>query len=116
MTKAQTKADETGDPIMNAPNSKNPILFSLGQVVATPGVLSTFPIEFQTECLARHLRGDWGDTPEEDKHLNEAVVTDYPDGGDRILSSYKHGVEPMWVITEGFEGDRVTTLLKPDEY
>jgi len=88
-------------------------LFSLGQVVATPGAIELLerrrvaPIDL----LMRHVTGDWGDLVEEDKQENELSVQK----GHRILSSYKLGRgEKVWVITEA---DRsVTTLLLPSEY
>ena len=51
--------------------SKSP-LFSLGQVVATPGALAALgkaaqqPLDF----LARHVHGDWGDLCDEDRNEN----------------------------------------------
>src|SRR4029078_8905064 len=34
--------------------------FDLGQVVSTPGALKVCSIDHLTECLARHVSGDWG--------------------------------------------------------
>ena len=48
-------------------------LFSLGQVVATPGALAALekagqgPLDF----LSRHVHGDWGDLCEEDRQENQ---------------------------------------------
>ena len=87
--------------------------FSLGQTVATPGALKALMAAGQTplELLQRHIAGDWGDLPEEDKAENELSLK----AGFRILSAYKlmTGVK-VWVITEA---DRsATTILLPDEY
>jgi hypothetical protein len=63
------------------------------------------------ELLARHVTGDWGDLPKEDKEENELSVR----GGFRIFSAYKlsSGVK-VWVISEA---DRsATTILLPEEY
>jgi hypothetical protein len=88
-------------------------LFSLGQVVGTPGALQALedaeqhPVEF----LTRHVTGDWGDLCDEDRKENELSV----EQGFRILSAYKleTGVK-VWVITEA---DRsATTFLLPEEY
>ena len=88
-------------------------LFSLGQVVATPGALEALleaeqePVEF----ISRHVRGDWGNLVEEDKRENELAV----EKGLRVFSSYETSKgQKIWVITEW---DRsVTTLLLPSEY
>jgi len=89
-------------------------LFSLGQVVSTPGAIRALADEGceASDLLNRHVGGDWGDLSEDDKHENEMSLKE----GFRIFSSY---VLPftkvkIWVITEA---DRsATTLLLPDEY
>ena len=88
-------------------------LFDLGQVVGTPGALGALEDAEQhpVELLARHVTGDWGELPDEDKEENELSVN----AGLRIFSAYKlpTGVK-VWVITEW---DRsVTTVLLPEEY
>lgn len=87
--------------------------FSLGQVVATPGVLRALEIANQLpfEFLARHQAGDWGEVDEEDRAENELSV----DKGFRILSAYRtNNNVRIWVITEA---DRsATTILLPEEY
>ena len=87
--------------------------FPLGRVVATPGALRALEQAGQlpTEFLDRHVNGDWGDVPEEDKQENEFSVAH----GLRILSAYTtSGGEKIWIITEA---DRsYTTLLLPREY
>jgi hypothetical protein len=93
-------------------NTSKP-LFSLGQCVTTASIPSTFTAEEQQKCLARHLTGDWGDLEVEDKQENDRAVKT----GDRILSSYKFADgRKLWIISEGEGSDRVTTLLKPEEY
>jgi len=94
--------------------SKNQeILFSLGDVVATPGALEILMKVglHPGQLITRHVTGDWGDLDDEDKKENEVSL----EKGHRLLSSYKLETgEKIWVITEG---DRsVTTLLLPDEY
>ena len=89
-------------------------LFSLGQIVATPGALAAFEKTGQTplDFLSRHVRGDWGELDEHDRKENELSLK----RGFRLLSSYRlsSGDTKVWVITEA---DRsVTTLLLPDEY
>ena len=87
--------------------------FSLGRVVATPGVLEAFTASGQSplDFLQRHLTGDWGELDENDVRENELSVEQQW----RILSAYtlSTGVK-FWIITEA---DRsVTTFLLPDEY
>ena len=94
-------------------------LFSLGQVVATPGALNqTHPV-WMANCLARHMQGDWGSVCEEDAATNNEAVR----VGLRVLSAYPidaqqpckgYGDNTLWIITEA---DRsVTTFLLPNEY
>ena len=87
-------------------------LFSLGQIVATPGALEVIEknfINWET-LLTRHVTGDWeGVDPEDVKENNLSVKQGY-----RILSSYGQGEQKLWIITEA---DRsVTTILRPDDY
>ncbi len=91
---------------------KSPV-FSLGQVVATPGAMDALSkaIETPIALLKRHQSGDWGDLCQEDKEENDLSVKE----GYRILSAYilSTGVK-VWVITEA---DRsATTFLLPEEY
>lgn len=94
--------------------TKQQPLFSLGQVVVTPGALIALEKAGQTplEFLARHVRGDWGELSEEDHKENRFSL----ECGFQLLSTYRTnaGDTKLWVITEA---DRsVTTLLLPDEY
>ena len=88
-------------------------LFSLGQIVATPGALAALEKAGQQpyEFLSRHVHGDWGNVPDEDRRENQFSL----ERGFRLLSSYRTAAnETVWVITEA---DRtVTTLLLPEEY
>ena len=87
--------------------------FGLGQVVGTPGALRALRDSGQhpAELLIRHVTGDWGNLPEEDRAENELSV----EKGLRVFSSYKLQTgTKVWVITEW---DRsVTTVLLPEEY
>lgn len=89
------------------------ILFSLGQVVATPGALELLGRHSLSAFafLVRHVTGDWGCVCPEDALENERAVKN----GFRVFSSYEiSGGERLWCITEA---DRsVTTLLLPSEY
>ncbi len=88
-------------------------LFPLGSVVATPGALAALEAAGEVPLcyLARHVRGDWGEIPEEDRQENELSLSE----GFRILSAYRtHLGTRLWVITEA---DRSSTcLLLPEEY
>ncbi|HEU5116139.1 MAG TPA: hypothetical protein VFT74_05620 [Isosphaeraceae bacterium] len=96
-------------PQQSSPEPK----FPLGKLVATPGAIRAMmeakqgPLEF----LARHVSGDWGDVPEEDKAANDADL----EAGGRLLSSYRLTTSvKLWIITEA---DRsATTILLPEEY
>lgn len=88
-------------------------LFDLGQLVATPGALAALEKAGQNamEFLSRHVSGDWGDLPKEDRDENRlSLEKDF-----RLLSSYRTTAgDKLWVITEA---DRsITTLLLPEEY
>jgi hypothetical protein len=88
-------------------------LFTLGQVVATPGAIEALAAAQQTpqEFLTRHVQGDWSTLDPHDQQANQRAVKE----GHRILSVYdtKLGTR-VWLITEW---DRsVTTLLLPSEY
>jgi hypothetical protein len=96
-------------------------LFSLGQVLATPGALAALEalgVEPLTLVLGRHVVGDWGDVCDADRELNLHSLAN----GMRIFSSYKLArssgegttTETIWIITEA---DRAsTTILLPSEY
>ena len=88
-------------------------LFSLGQLVATPGALALLAGvgENPATLLGRHQGGDWGEVPPEDARENELSVL----RGFRILSSYQVGESDrrVWVITEV---DRSSTcILLPED-
>ena len=89
------------------------IRFPLGRVVATPGALSALEKAEQlpAEFLDRHVNGDWGEVPEEDKQENEISVEE----GYRILSAYTtRAGDKIWILTEA---DRSATILMlPEEY
>ena len=87
--------------------------FSLGKLVATPGVLEALaeaghsPMDF----VSRHVQGDWGECCEEDQQANEDALR----SGERLFSVYRtsKGVK-IWIITEA---DRSSTcVLLPEEY
>lgn len=113
VTEADAVNDLSDEQTSNARRDVAQPLFSLGQIVATPGALSALERANQTagEFLRRHVTGDWGDLDRHDIAENEHSVTH----GFRLLSSYRTTAgETLWIITEA---DRsATTLLLPDEY
>lgn len=92
-------------------------LFSLGQVVATPGaleLLERFEVGFLT-FIRRHQNGDFGSICAEDRAANFEAIHN----GARLLSSYPVGDARLWIITEAADnrGCRPSTcLLLPEEY
>ena len=88
-------------------------LFDLVQLVATPGALAALEKTGQNamDFLSRHVRGDWGELPKEDKDENQLSL----EKGFRLLSSYRTTAgDKLWVITEADRSH--TTLLLPEEY
>jgi len=93
-------------------NNVKPPLFSLGQIVATPGALEFLHQHRSNAMLLlwRHATGEWGSLCAEAVAANAAALRN----GARLLSSYDVGDGKIWLITEA---DRsVTTLLLPSEY
>jgi len=85
-----------------------PVLFSSGEILATPGALG-LGVDLMP-YLFRHLTGDWGDLDAVDRQQNEQAVKD----GSRIMSAYETPAGKLWILSEA---DRsATTLLLPDEY
>lgn len=91
--------------------------FVLGNVVCTRGVADKMDSDkefykFVNSSFAKYMKGDWGDTCDEDAILNNDAVKN----GERILAVYIHKPSDttIWIITER---DRsVTTILFPNEY
>ena len=88
-------------------------LFTLGQLVATPGALKAIEASGDSlfTYLSRHQSGDWGEVDEHDRKENELSL----EQGFRLMSVYSlsTGVK-IWVITEA---DRSSTcILLPEEY
>ena len=82
-------------------------------LVATPGALAALEKSGQNamQFLSRHVTGDWGEIPEEDKKENQFSL----EKGFRLMSGYRTTAgDRVWVITEGTRSH--TTLLLPDEY
>jgi hypothetical protein len=108
--------------------------FPLGKVTITGGAVEALADAGQhaASFLARHARGDWGETG----HFDQIELTDderrrgweaTDDPGkinksnvlgcrDRIMSEYRTGRgQRLWVITS-LDGSSGTTVLLPEEY
>ena len=88
-------------------------LFTLGQVVATPGAIEAIEAsgDSLSSYLSRHQSGDWGEVDAHDRRENQLSL----EQGFRLMSVYSlsTGVK-IWVITEA---DRSSTcVLLPEEY
>ena len=89
-------------------------LFTLGQVVATPGALKAIEVsgDSLSSYLSRHITGDWGELNAHDRKENELSLGQ----GFRLMSVYTLSITgvKIWVITEA---DRSSTcILLPEEY
>lgn len=93
-------------------------LFSLGQVLATPGALCTLARlgVHPSVLVLRHVCGDWGDVSAEERGLNVQALRD----GFRLFSAYRlSSRHTLWVMTTAADsaGRRdATTILLPSEY
>ena len=87
-------------------------LFTLGQVVATPGVLKAIEAsgDSLSSYLSRHQSGDWGEVDVHDRKENELSL----EQSFRLVSEYSLSTGgKIWVITEA---DRSSTcVLLPEE-
>jgi hypothetical protein len=98
-------------------SGRQPALFWLGSVYATPAVLAHLASNSVSAAnlLQRHQRGDWGDLEREDAEANQRALRD----GSRILSAYDVATKRIYIITEAASDDGIrhtTTLLFAEEY
>ncbi|HET6930815.1 MAG TPA: CpaF/VirB11 family protein [Candidatus Acidoferrum sp.] len=72
-------------------------LFDLGQLVATPGALAALEKSGQSpmDFLSRHVTGDWGDIPDEDRKENQLSL----EKGFRLMSSYRTTANETTLLT-----------------
>lgn len=83
---------------------------ALGILLITRNAQEILTQEEIGHAIARHMTGDWGDVPPEDREANEEALVH----GYRLLSAYGDGDRRFWIITEA---DRsVTTVLLPSDY
>ena len=87
------------------------LLFPLGHVVATQGVIALdLSLDTITHLLRRHQIGDWGDIDRRDIRENELSLRQ----GFRLMSVYTVNATKVWIITEADRSS--TTILLPCEY
>ena len=89
-------------------------LFTLGQLVATPGALAAIGVSGDSleTYVNRHVTGDWGEVDDHDRKENQLAL----EQGLRLMSVYTLSITgvKIWVITEA---DRSSTcVLLPEEY
>lgn len=94
-----------------------PVLFGLGQLVATPGALEVLEANRQStfELARRHSTGDFGDISTDDAEANRR---DIAEGQGRVLSAYvlRDG-SLVWLMTNIVDGKATDTCaLLPEEY
>ncbi len=88
--------------------------FSLGNVIVTDAAVDALreagpPTVAQ--FLRRHVDGDWGSMPDEDKKSNDRALG----RGGSLYSEYNtHLHKRVWVITDQDKNE--TRVLLPDEY
>ena len=85
----------------------NKPLFDLGRLVATAGALAALEKTGQNavEFLARHVTGDWGELPVEDRTENYLSLK----RGFRLLSSYRTSAGETTLLTA------LGKFIPPDE-
>jgi hypothetical protein len=100
--------------------STNQPKFDAGTVYLTGGAQTALEriasgTEIVIQLLARHMAGDWGEIDASDRAMNDRAVND----GNMILSSYRLPDQTvLWIISDPTDaaGQRVTTVLLPEEY
>ncbi|HWP96019.1 MAG TPA: hypothetical protein VN426_04145 [Syntrophomonadaceae bacterium] len=86
------------------------MLFKSGKRIVTQAIKDNIYPDVINILLRRHLRGDWGDIPEEDKKSNQEALY----YGGPILSGYFTGYGKIYIITE--ENRQATKIFFADEY
>ncbi len=90
--------------------------FNTGMIVATREIdLKTKEDnsfqQFVSNCLQRHIAGDWGDLDKDDIEENKFSL----DKNLRLFSSYNYDKDiKIWSITDA--GSESTTILFPSDY
>lgn len=88
--------------------SDGPVLFSAGEVLATPAA-AALGVDLAA-YFKRHARGDWGDVDASDKAANDLALKT----GGELLSRYDTPAGSIYVYTEP---DRsATTIMLRSEY
>jgi len=61
--------------------------FSVRRINVSPGVKDRVSEEELVKALLAHQEGDWGDVPEDDRHLNEENLRETEPGFDTFVMS-----------------------------
>lgn len=86
------------------------MLLKAGKKVITEAISENIPPDVINILFRRHMRGDWGDVPEEDKRANQEALL----YGGPVFSGYFTGYGKVYIITE--EGRQATKIFFADEY
>lgn len=89
-----------------------------GQLTFTKGIARGIDkdIEFSkfiVSSLERYGMNDWGDLCKEDVEMNDLAVK-HNEG--RVVARYNHLNRDIYIITEMYGMERITTVLFCDEY
>ena len=87
----------------------------LGRLLMTRAVATDVDTIQVMECVGRHLRGDYGDTPPEDCRLNVLAIRE---GCGRVMSNYQlPDGSRLWISTDGIgTPDHHTLAMRPSDY
>ena len=84
--------------------------FRVGRILAAPLAVETITREDILSGLTRHMAGDWGDIPEDDKQANDRALIE----GGGLLSKYRTSKGQQFLISTAADR-RVTTIMLPSE-
>lgn len=96
---------------MNGEERTKSVYISIGKLLITADAHSLLDEQSITDCLRRHIKGDWGDLEPQDKKTNDLAV----ETGESIVSAY-HDTrgKKFYIVTDA---DRsMTTVLLPEDY
>lgn len=91
--------------------------FNVGRVAYTPMVARETERNkdlaiYIEECMARHMRGDWGDVSEQGKKENEKALLN----GGRLVSYYAGTGYCRNIVIVTADNRLYTTVMYPQEY
>lgn len=93
--------------------------FKIGDLVITSDALEKLAkLNLQADMyLAKHIVGDWGEMPEEDKKLNDLSLSS-KDCGDLWSIFVLPDNTRLWIVTTFFDSYDMsnTTIMLPEDY